>query len=356
MRKRLGITLAAVLIFAVAIILTLVLTHKPELVRYKASFFDVFDTYSEIIVYVRDEQSAQATLDTAHEALRTYHQLFDIYQDYEGINNIKTINDQAGIAPVAVDTRIIDMLLYALDMQAKTDGRMNVAMGSVLKLWHDHRTQGIDDPLNATLPDMAALTAAAAHTDIRQVIIDQAAGTVYLSDPAMALDVGAVAKGYAVEQVAQAMIARSVSHAILSIGGNVRSIGTRGDGTSWRVNVQNPDLSAENTGLMTLNLNDLSLVTSGSYQRYYTVAGKQYHHIIDPDTLLPAAHTWAVSIVTEDSGLADVLSTALYTLPLSQGLALLAQFPGAEAVWVTLNGDIVRSPGFSALAGEEAAP
>jgi thiamine biosynthesis lipoprotein len=122
------------------------------------------------------------------------------------------------------------------------------------------------------------------------------------------------------------------------------------------VNVQNPDLSAENTGIMTLNLNNLSLVTSGSYQRYYTVAGKQYHHIIDPDTLMPAAHTWAVSIVTKDSGLADVLSTALYTLPLSQGQALLAQFPGAEAVWITLNGDIVRSPGFSALAGEEAAP
>ena len=321
--------------------------------RFKATFLDVFDTYSEIIVYAQDEAAAQQILTDAHADLLAYHQLFDIYNNYDGINNLKTVNDNAGVQPVAVDARLIDLLTFAKDLQPKVNGRINIAMGSVLRIWHTYREAGIDDPANAQLPPMADLQAAAKHTDIQNLVIDREAGTVYLSDPDMSLDVGAVAKGYAVERVAQDMIAAGVTSALLSIGGNVRAIGARGDGTAWRVNVQNPDLTAQDQGLTTLNLADLSLVTSGSYQRYYTVDGKTYHHIIDPDTLMPAAYTWAVSVVTEDSGLADALSTTLYNLSIEDGKALLASFPGVEALWVTLDGQIVRSDGFAAMAQEE---
>ncbi len=355
MRKRLWIVLAAVAVLAVAAVIALPLLAKPELKRFKASFFDVFDTYSEVIVYATDESAANEAMNAAHEELKAYHQLYDIYNDYDGVNNLKTVNDNAGVAPVAVDPRLIGMVAFAQEMDVKTNGRMNIAMGAVLKIWHDHRTAGIDDPANATLPDMAELQAANQHTDINDLVVDGAAGTLYITDPAMRLDVGAVAKGYAVERVAQDMIARGVTSAILNIGGNVRTIGTRGDGTLWRVNVQNPDLTAENQGLTTLSLKDLSLVTSGSYERFYTVDGKQYHHIIDPDTLMPAAYTWSVSIVTEDSGLADALSTALFTLSIADGKALLTKFPGVEALWVELDGTIVRTDGFSALTGEEPA-
>ena len=321
--------------------------------RFKGSFFDVFDTYSEIVVYAQDETTAQTTIQTVHDDLLSYHQLFDIYNDYDGINNIKTINDQAGIAPVLVDQRIIDMITFAKQMEIQTNGRMNIAMGSVLKIWHTYRDAGINDPTNAALPPMADLQTAAQHTDIDQVIVDTQASTVYLADALMQLDVGAIAKGYAVERVAQDLIAQGITSALLSIGGNVRSIGMRGDSTSWRVNIQNPDLTAASQSITTLDLNDLSLVTSGSYQRYYTVDGKQYHHIIDPDTLMPASYTWAVSVITPDSGLADALSTALYNLSIDDGKTLLTNFPGVEALWVTLDGQLVRTDGFSTLAGEE---
>ena len=355
MRKFIWIALLAATLIVAGILLWPLLAPKAEPVRFKGSFFDVFDTYSEVIIYSTDEATAQAQLNAAHQSLLEYHQLYDIYNDYDGVTNLKTVNSQAGIAPVAVDRRIIDMLRFAKAEDVATGGRMNIAMGSVLKLWHDHRTAGIDDPTGATLPAMADLQAAAQHTDIEDVIIDEAAGTVFLADPDMLLDVGAVAKGYAVERVAQALMASGVTNAILNIGGNVRAIGTRGDGTSWRVNIQNPDLTAENQSLMTLNLDGLSLVTSGSYQRYYTVDGQQYHHIIDPDTLMPSAYTWAVSVVTEDSGLADALSTALFTLSIADGQALLTAFPGVEALWVTLDGELVRTDHFSALTGEELA-
>ena len=345
---------------ALAILLSVWLPLVPlaagasaTLTRYKASFLDVFDTYSEVIVYTQTETEAKAVLQQVHDELVTFHQLYDIYNTYEGVANLKTVNDQAGIAPVKVDARLIDLVLFAREMYAQTQGRMNIAMGSVLSIWHDYREAGIDDPQTAQLPPMDALTAAAAHTSMENVVVDEAASTLYLADPQMRLDVGAVAKGYAVERVAQDLLAAGVTSALLSIGGNVRAIGLRGDGTSWRVSVQNPDLTAANQGLMTLDLTDLSLVTSGSYQRYYTVGGKQYHHIIDPDTLMPAAYTWAVSVVTQDSGLADALSTALYCLSIEDGKALLAHFTGVEALWVQADGSLVRSDGFSTLSKEE---
>lgn len=340
-------------------LLTLLLSLLPlsgamgELTRYKATFFDVFDTYSEIVVYAQDETTAQKILDGAHAELLSYHQLYDIYNDYDGVNNVKTINDNAGIAPVVVDQRIIDLITFGKEMEVISNGRKNIAMGSVLRIWHDYREAGIDDPTTAKLPDMAALEAAAKHTDINNVIIDPTAKTVYLSDPEMSLDVGSIAKGFSVERVAQSMIASGVTSAILSIGGNVRAIGTRGDGTPWRVNIQNPDLTSDQA-LTTVDLENLSLVTSGSYQRYYTVDGKQYHHIIDPDTLMPAEYVRAVSVLTEDSGLGDALSMVLFNQSIENGKAFLkANYPGVEALWVTLDGQIVRTDGFSALAGEE---
>lgn len=351
MRKMLSLLITVLLLTG----LLPAMSALGETTRYKSSFFDVFDTYSEIIVYAQSEADAQTVLQNAHAELLAYHQLFDIYNTYDGINNLKTVNDQAGQSPVTVDQRIMDLLVFAKDMYTQTDGRMNIAMGSVLSIWHDYRTAGIDDPDHAALPGMEALQAAAAYTDITHLILDDEANTVFLEDAGMRLDVGAVAKGYAVERVAQQMIANGVTSALLSIGGNVRAIGTRGDGTSWRVSVQNPDLTAADQTLTTVDLMNLSLVTSGSYQRYYTVDGQTYHHIIEPDTLMPAAYLWAVSVVTEDSGLADALSTALFTLSIEEGQALLQRFPGVEVLWVTLDGTLVRSEGFSTLTAEEIA-
>ena len=351
--RKLLVSAAILLALAAAGLSLYFMTAGSEPVRYQTSFFDVFDTYSEIIVYADSETAGQQLAQTAHDELLAYHQLFDIYNDYDGINNLKTVNDQAGIAPVVVDQRIIDLLTFAKTIEQQTDGRMNIAMGSVLSIWHDYRTAGLADPDNAALPPLADLQAAAEHTNIDDVIIDTENSTVYLADAAMSLDVGAVGKGYAVEQVAETMQAQGVTSALLSIGGNVRAIGIRGDGNAWHVNVQNPDLTAQSQSLTTLGLANLSLVTSGSYQRYYTVDGVQYHHIIDPDTLFPADTLWAVTVITEDSSLADALSTALFTLDIKAGQALLADFPGVEALWVTKDGSIVRSDGFSVLGQEE---
>jgi len=306
---------------------------KEEKKRYEAEFLLLFDTVTQVIGYTANEEEFNEQVNLIYDNLEEYHQLYDIYNSYDGINNLKTINDQAGIAPVKVDGRIIDLLLFSREAYEMTDGKVNAAYGAVLKIWHDHRDAGIEDPENATLPDIDQLQEASKHTDINQVIIDEENSTVYLTDPEMRLDVGAIAKGYATEQVSRDAEKNGFTSALISVGGNVRAIGKRGDGTPWKVGIQNPyDQNGED--INKVRLTDASLVTSGIYERYYTVNGNNYHHIIDPETLYPAEYFLSVSILCPDSGLADALSTSIFNMPYEQGLALIESLPDAAAAWV----------------------
>ena len=313
---------------------------EPEQKQYTASFLDVFDTVTSITGKAADEETFRTKTQAVHNALKEYHQLFDIYNDYDGINNLKTVNDNAGIAPVTVDARIIALLKDCKAYYDLTDGMVNPAMGSVLQLWHVARNDGINDPANAYLPNEESLQQAAQYMKFDAVTIDEAASTVFISKPEVQLDVGAVAKGWATQRVAE----QAPSGLLISVGGNVCATGPKDEaGTPWVVGIQNPN-GGENY-LHTVYLTKGNLVTSGDYQRAYVVDGELYHHIIDPNTLYPSTLWRSVTILCDDSGLADALSTALFLLPLEAGQALLDQ-TGAMAMWVDRNGEIFYSPGF----------
>lgn len=317
---------------------------QTSLTQYKATFLDLFDTVTTIVGYAENEEAFQEQIQPMKELLQEYHQLFDIYHTYEGITNLKTINDHAGMEPVAADERIIQLLLDCREFYDVTDGKVNAAMGSVLGLWHDARTDGVNDPVHAKLPDEDALRAAAEHMDFDSVIIDEEASTIQITDPKMRLDVGAVAKGWTAQRVAE----QSPEGMLISLGGNVCATGPKPEtGAAWVVGIQDPDGEADKY-LHTIYVNYESVVTSGDYQRVYVVDGKEYHHIIDPDTLYPSEYWQAVSIVCKDSGIADMLSTALFQLPIEEGQKLLDQYD-AQAVWVGIDGTISYSPGFKDL-------
>lgn len=318
---------------------------ENELKRYEATFLDLFDTQSTIVGYYEEKQEFEELVNFIYDETKIYHQLFDRYNDYDGINNLKTVNDMAGIQPVKVDKKIIDLLVYSKEIYELTDGKVNVAFGSVLEIWHDYRDMGTYNPEDAEVPPMEMLQKANLHTDIHQVIIDQEAGTVFLEDPEMSLDVGAIAKGYAVERVTQSLIEEKGADSLLiSLGGNVRSIGYKDhESTPWNVGVKDDGTRGV---LHTVRLTDQSLVTSGNYQRYYVVDGVRYHHIIDPATLMPADHYVSVTILTADSGLADGLSTMAYILPLEAAKAKIETIEGVEAIFVLEDGTLEYTDGF----------
>lgn len=307
--------------------------------QYTATYLDVFDTVTTIVGRAESQEAFSSQAKDIHDNLLEYHRLFDIYHDYDGLVNLKTVNEQAGIAPIAVDGRIIQLLLECKRIAQLTDGKVNAAMGSVLKLWHEARTDSLNNPQNAHLPDQTALEEAAKHTDFNCVVIDETNSTVFFTDPLVQLDVGAIAKGWALEQVAKT----APEGLLISAGGNVRATGAKDEtGTAWKVGIQNPDGDGY---LRTVSITGGCLATSGDYQRTYTVDGKAYHHIIDPDTLYPSKLWRSVTVYCADAGMADALTTALFLLPQDEGQSLLDQCD-AQALWVDTSGQCYYSLAF----------
>lgn len=329
------------LLFALSLLLGGCASQPAAQKQYTATFLTLFDTVTTVMGPGESEEAFGLKAQKIHDDLQYYHRLFDIYQEYDGMNNLKTLNDQAAAAPVKVDRVIIDLLLDCKRYYELTDGKVNVAMGSVLSLWHEARTDGVRDPVNAKLPDSEKLAAAAGHMDLNAVVIDDKASTVHFTDPELQLDVGAIAKGWATQRVAE----KAPEGMLISVGGNVCATGPKNGNTSWVIGIRNPKGEGN---IHTLYLEKGTVVTSGDYQRTYWVEGKQYHHIIDPLTQMPATDWCSVSVVAEDSGLADALSTALFLLPLEQGQALAEQC-GVEALWIDTNQQQYSTPGMGAL-------
>lgn len=349
MGKRL---IAIVLILINLISLTSCASVKTK--RYEAEFLVLFNTITKIVGYADSKEEFDNYAQMIYDELKTYHELYDIYNDYDGINNIKTINDNAGIKPVKVDKKIIDMLEYAKKANTETEGKLNIALGAVLEVWHKYREEGINNPDKAKVPPMELLKEKNEHTKIEDIIINEEDSTVYLKDPEMSLDVGGVGKGYATEQVCLYAQAHGFLNGMVSVGGNVRVIGSRdGKGEPWHVGIQNPDLTSEKTNLYILNLTDASLVSSGDYERYYMVDGVKYHHIIDPDTLMPSTYFTAVTIVCKDSGMADAYTKAIYNMSYEDGLKFVENHPEIEALWVLKSGELKYSPGFEKYIRQE---
>lgn len=313
---------------------------------FSVQYFDVFDTVTIISGYAKNEEAFQKEMRPLYERLKEYHKKYDIYNDYEGVTNIKTINDNAGKQKVTVDDSIFDLLSLGKTLYEDTNGQVNIAMGSVLKIWHTYRNEGLEHPDNAKLPTVNELSEAAKHMDIKKLQLDAAQKTVYLEDEKMSLDVGAIAKGYAAEQLAEYAKELGIENLLISVGGNVVALGEKENQSAWKVGVQNPDETSDEPYCITLELKDKSLVTSGNYQRYYEVEGKRYHHIINPKTLFPADYFQSVSVLTEDSGIADAMSTALFNMSLEEGQSMVEQDERIEAVWILPDGEIVYSQGF----------
>lgn len=328
----------------VALLLSAVLSlfscENQKSKSYSASFIGPFNTASVLTGVADSKKDFEAFASDFEALLWDYHRLYDIYTDYPGLNNLKTVNDMAGIAPVKVDARILDLLEYALEIDEMTNGACRVTYGAVLEIWHAYRTEGTKKPA-ASLLESAAL-----HTSPSLLVIDRAAQTVYLTDPRASLDVGAIAKGYAVEAICREMKARGFSNFAANIGGNLRTVGKKSPTDDWVLGIRDPRGSSV---LLSLVASDRALVTSGVYERYYTVAGEHLHHIIDPATHHPAGGWLSISVLAEDSALADALSTALFTMTLDEGQALLSSLDGVEAVWVNESGEIFRSQGIDAL-------
>lgn len=339
MSKRLSF-LSATLAVVLAVTFVPMARSHAEARKYSKAFFNVFDTVITYISFAESEAEFDRQFAFVQAEMTRYHQIFDQYHAYSGVQNLFAVNEKAGSGPAAAEPELIALLSQVRTWRETYSTKVNPAMGTVLALWHETRDNA------KTLPTDAALAEAGKHCSFDDVLIDAQAGTIAFSDPLLRLDIGAVAKGYAAQCVADALQAQGVTHFILNAGGNVVCGDAPLDGrTAWTIAVEDTDGVSIRHRVYATNR---SFVTSGDYQRYVTINGVNYHHLIDPVTLYPSSHVRSVTIVCGNSGLADFLSTAAFLMPIEESLQLIESIDDCEACWLLPDHSEVTTSGYAA--------
>lgn len=257
-------------------------------------------------------------------------------------SQVVAVNRQAGGLP----TRVSHDTLYVVEKARRygelSQGKFDVAIGPLVRLW------GIGTD-HAKVPALAEIERARSLMDYRDIEVDTAAGTVRLSRSGMALDLGAIAKGFAADEVASVLARWRVKSAFIDLGGNILVVGSRPDGSPWRVGIQDPWKDRGAT-FATVSISDMAVVSSGSYERYFERGGRRYHHILDPETGFPA-NTGIVSatVLARRSIDADALSTTVFLLGPKDGMNLISRLPGVDGIIVTDDRRVIASPGLDGL-------
>ncbi len=319
-----------------------------DLEKHTEKIYEYFDTITDFIAYTKDEKEFDRYVKVLKDELKTYHELYNSYDAFDGVNNFRTINENAGKKPVKVDPKVIELVEYSKEMYDFTNGKINIAMGSLLGLWHEYREMSLDNPDKAAIPEESMLVKASAHKDIDSIEVDEKAGTVFIKDPNVQIDIGAIGKGYATKIIANRLMEEGLRHGILSVGGDDVLIGDNpaSENSYYKIAIQNPNLEdKENPYSSVVSLKNTSVVTSGDYQRFFMVDGKRYHHIIDPDTMYPSTKWRSVSVILDDIAKADTISTYLFIIDQKEGMEF-AKKVGAEVLWIDEDYNITSTEGW----------
>ena len=244
-----------------------------------------------------------------------------------GTSALIKINDNAGIAPVKVPDDLLEVLEQAKRYAKLSNGAFDPTVGPLVNLW-GIGTEGQKVPMEQEIAQALALV------DWQDLVIDRHEGTAFLKRQGMALDLGAIAKGYAADEAACLAKKANASRAIIDLGGNVMAIGGKGKNLPWRIGIQDP-LEGRGSYIGVLLVQDKAVVTSGVYERFFEADEKRYHHIFSTTSGYPVDNgLLSVTIVADNSMDADALSTAVFALGYEQGMTLLETVPNAGAIFV----------------------
>lgn len=309
--------------------------------------FDYFDTYSTLTVY-GEENETQPYFNAFEDTLKKYHRLFDIYNSYGETINLKHINDNASKYEIKLSSELFSALEFGIEMHEKTNGKLNVAIGAVSSIWHEIREKADTNPDDISIPSDDTLKAALQHTNINSIILDEESLSITITDPLLSLDFGALAKGYVASLIYERLISLGAESFLINLGGNVLAAGVKPNGENWLSTIENPFDDSSLGYKKAVSLNNSTLVTSGSYQRYFVYNGRSYSHVIDAQSGYPSERFASVSIKAPatQSGLADALSTALFCMSYEEGLALISSLGEIDALWIFSDGTYKATDGF----------
>ena len=301
----------------------------------RSGFF--FDTLVNITIYGTDDKSL---LDDSFDLCRQYEDLLSMTIDSSDIARINS----AGTEPVYVSPVTMGILEDAAEYFRLSEGRLDISVGALSAVWTDARN-------NNRLPDDELIRDALKHTGFDRITLDRDKMCVYKSDPEAALDIGALGKGYIADALKEMLISRGVTSAIISLGGNIVTIGKKPGDMPFRIGIKKP-FSETNEAAEEVSISDKSVVTSGVYERYLRVDDKIYHHVLDPSTGYPADTDLMSATIISDSSLeGDALSTICLLYGLDRATELINKTPGTEAIFITWDNKLHYTGGASSYTG-----
>lgn len=297
----------------------------------RAAFIEDTFTYHHITMDTMIELRFQASGTRNAEEIKD--QVFDEIERLEVLfsrsletSEIYELNSQAGFEPVKVSPEVLYVTKRALEYAKLTDGAFDPTIAPITDLWgflgHEYRV-----PSEQQLAEKLALV------DYKQLEIDIEESKIFLPEDKMALELGGIAKGFIVDQALAVLAEKGVEHAFIDAGGDIGVIGRRPDGESWRIGVRSP---REKQELVTvIPVSDQAVASSGDYERAFEEDGVDYHHILDPETGMPASKLASVTIIADTVLEADALSTGIFVLGPEQGMEIIEHKPGVEGILIT---------------------
>jgi len=290
----------------------------------------VMGTFAHVVAVANDSGTAEKCVAAALEEIRRVDELMS---DFKSDSDIGRANAEAAEHPVQVSESTYEVLQRSVEFSRLTDGAFDVTVGPLVDLFRTAKKTG-------AAPAEEQIAQARTKVGFEKLELDGENRTVRFSVEGMRLDLGAIAKGYAVDKATEAARRCGALGAMVDIGGNIRCFGAPPKGRDhWLIGVQDPNSAVEGVvggGLLfTLKISNAAMATSGDYQQFALIKGKRYSHILDPHTGGSAEGLSSVTIITNNATDADALSTAVTVMGPQKGLALIEKLPGTEAILIS---------------------
>ena len=248
------------------------------------------------------------------------------------------VNESSGIEPVIVDEDTFKIVERGIHYSKLSNGLFDVTIGPLVKLW----SIGLPE---ARVPSQEEIESVLGFINYNDIILNKEDNSIFLKNPNMIIDLGGIAKGYTADEISQVLTENNVNSAIIDLGGNLYTHGTKPGGQDWNIGIQNP-LSERGQSLGTIKVNNKSVVTSGTYERFIEKNGVKYHHILNPKTGYPYENNISgISIISDSSMDGDALSTSVFAMGVEDGLKFVESQPNIDAIFVTNDKKIYLSSG-----------
>jgi len=291
-------------------------------------------TSVEVTVSQVDSKAAEEAIEAAFQEVERINRLMSHYRPD---SEVSQITHHAGKKEVRVSPENLEVIERALYFSRLSDGAFDITIGPVFRLWNFREGK---------IPDRETLRDQLKRVDYRKIKADRSRSTVYLADPRMELDLGAIAKGYAVDRACGVLQKRGVENFLVNAGGDLKVGGEKEKGVPWTIGVQHPRLPSEIIGK--LQPKNSGVATSGDYEKSFVKDGERYHHILVPSTGMPARECQSVTILAPSAMDADALATAVFVLGPKKGVALVEKMPAVHAIIVDRRGSVLLSPNWPA--------